>query len=537
MIDVKMQQQLKQHFGNLVNPLVLALNLDNSKKSNELKGLAEQLAQLSTKIDIRYIDDSERKKPSLVLIPVKNGSELTSSISFSGVPSGHEFSSLILAILQTGGHPPSIKEDALKRIKGLAIDQPIKFTSYISLSCQTCPAVVQALNALSILHPKISHEMVDGSVFQEEVAAKEIMAVPSVFANDDLFSQGAINLDKIIDKLDANSGVNKAAELSALEPYDVVIIGGGPAGASAAIYSARKGFRTAIVAERFGGQVMDTLSIENFISVTSTDGPHLVANLEQHVLDYDVDIIEQSVTKVIDRNGNTLGYNQLLLGNDATLKSQSVILATGARWRELNVNGETEYRNKGVAYCPHCDGPLFKGKEVAVVGGGNSGIEAAIDLAGITSKVTVLEFSDKLLADEVLQKKAKSMANIEIILNAQTNEVVGDGKKVTAINYIDRVSSEQKSITLDGIFVQIGLVPNTGFIQGDIDLTARGEIIVDERGQTSMSGVFAAGDVTNTPYKQIIIAMGSGATAALGAFDYIIRNPLQNKAAQKQKAA
>lgn len=527
MFDQKIRQQLTQHFNHIVNPVVLKLNLDSGEKSAQLQQLADDVSELSELIVVEQIDENSYKKPS---VSIQNASN-SNKVRFSAVPSGHEFSSLVLAILQAGGHPPSLKDGVLARIKGLNIEQPIHFTSYISLSCQTCPGVVQALNVLAVLHPKISHEMIDGSLFQGEVEEKEIMAVPSVFANEQLFSQGAISLEKILDKLEEKAGNTQvsADSLTALAPFDVLIVGGGPAGASAAIYAARKGFRTAVVAERFGGQVMDTLSIENFISVSSTDGPRLVANLEQHVLEYDVDIFEQQVTKLETKQVNASEYSEVFLANGGVLKAQSIIIATGARWRELNVPGEQEYRNKGVAYCPHCDGPLFKGKEVAVVGGGNSGIEAAIDLAGIAKKVTVLEFADKLLADQILQQKAQSMPNIEIILNAQTEQVLGDGHKVTGLNYLDRSKSAQCRIALDGIFVQIGLVPNTGFVKTLVDLNPRGEIVVDAHCQTSVAGVFAAGDVTNTPYKQIIIAMGQGASASLGAFDYIIRHPLEQK--------
>jgi len=521
MFDAKIQQQLTEHFRHITTPVVLSLNLDLSKKSAELKVLADQLAQLPAPISVELIDDVSQKRPSMAVHQV---GELP-AIRFSGVPSGHEFSSLILAILQVGGHPPSIKNEVLKRVQALVFDTAVHFTSYISLSCQTCPGVVQALNTLAVLVPNVSHEMVDGSVFQEEVENLEIMAVPSVYRDGVLFSQGAINLESILNKLDTGHGQQRAAALSVLDPFDVIVVGGGPAGASAAIYAARKGFKTAVVAQRFGGQVMDTLSIENFISVTSTEGPKLVANLEQHVLDYDVDIINAKVEDMTAAQQSVSGYVQLALDNGAILKAQSVIVATGARWRELNVPGEAQYRNRGVAYCPHCDGPLFKGKEVAVVGGGNSGIEAAIDLAGITKKVTVLEFADKLLADQVLQDKANSMGNIEIVLNAQTTEVIGDGSKVTEISYTSRLDQSAKHVAVDGIFVQIGLVPNSDFAKETLALTPGGEIIADQSGQTSVPGIFAAGDVTTSPYKQIIIAMGSGATAALGAFDYIIRNP------------
>jgi alkyl hydroperoxide reductase subunit F len=380
--------------------------------------------------------------------------------------------------------------------------------------------VVQALNLMAVLNPNITHTMIDGALFQKEVEERQIMAVPSVYLNGEHFGQGRMTLAEIVNKLDTGAAEKKAAELNEREPYEVLIVGGGPAGASAAIYAARKGIRTGVVAERFGGQVMDTVGIENFISVPYTEGPKLVASLEQHVKEYEVEVItEQSAAKL--RKGELI---EVELASGATLKSRSVILATGARWREMNVPGEQEYRGKGVAYCPHCDGPLFKGKSVAVIGGGNSGIEAAIDLAGIVKDVTVLEFSDTLRADSVLVKKAESLPNITIIKQAMTTEVLGDGNKVIGLKYKDRKTDESHVVDVAGIFVQIGLVPNSEWLKDCLELTERGEIIIDSHGATSMPGVFAAGDVTATPYKQIIIAMGSGSTAALGAFDYLIRN-------------
>ncbi|MGD9859250.1 MAG: alkyl hydroperoxide reductase subunit F, partial [Marinobacterium sp.] len=394
------------------------------------------------------------------------------------------------------------------------------FETYISLSCQNCPDVVQALNLMAVLNPNITHTMIDGALFQKEVEERQIMAVPSVYLNGEHFGQGRMTLAEIVNKLDTGAAEKKAAELNEREPYEVLVVGGGPAGASAAIYAARKGIRTGVVAERFGGQVMDTVGIENFISVPYTEGPKLVASLEQHVKEYEVDVItEQSAAKL--KKGELI---EVELASGATLKSRSVILATGARWREMNVPGEQEYRGKGVAYCPHCDGPLFKGKSVAVIGGGNSGIEAAIDLAGIVKDVTVLEFSDTLRADSVLVKKAESLPNVKIIKQAMTTEVLGDGNKVIGLKYKDRKTDESHVVDVAGIFVQIGLVPNSEWLKNTLELTERGEIVIDSHGATSMPGVFAAGDVTATPYKQIIISMGSGATAALGAFDHLIRN-------------
>jgi alkyl hydroperoxide reductase subunit F len=442
----------------------------------------------------------------------------TPRVNFAGIPMGHEFTSLVLALLQAGGHPSKADAAMQEQIRNLKGE--FHFETYISLSCQNCPDVVQALNLMAVLNPNITHTMIDGALFQKEVEERQIMAVPSVYLNGEHFGQGRMTLAEIVNKLDTGAAEKKAAELNAREPYEVLIVGGGPAGASAAIYAARKGIRTGVVAERFGGQVMDTVGIENFISVPYTEGPKLVASLEQHVKEYEVEVItEQSAAKLT--KGELI---EVELASGVTLKSRSVILATGARWREMNVPGEQEYRGKGVAYCPHCDGPLFKGKSVAVIGGGNSGIEAAIDLAGIVKDVTVLEFSDTLRADSVLVKKAESLPNITIIKQAMTTEVLGDGNKVIGLKYKDRKTDESHVVDVAGIFVQIGLVPNSEWLKNSLELTERGEIVIDSHGATSMPGVFAAGDVTATPYKQIIIAMGSGSTAALGAFDYLIRH-------------
>jgi alkyl hydroperoxide reductase subunit F len=485
---------------------------NDSPKSRELSDLAQEIAELNEKITLRQVEGA--RAPSLAVGPAGQ----TPRVNFAGIPMGHEFTSLVLALLQAGGHPSKADAAMQEQIRNLKGE--FHFETYISLSCQNCPDVVQALNLMAVLNPNITHTMIDGALFQKEVEERQIMAVPSVYLNGEHFGQGRMTLAEIVNKLDTGAAEKKAAELNEREPYEVLIVGGGPAGASAAIYAARKGIRTGVVAERFGGQVMDTVGIENFISVPYTEGPKLVASLEQHVKEYEVEVItEQSAAKL--KKGELI---EVELASGATLKSRSVILATGARWREMNVPGEQEYRGKGVAYCPHCDGPLFKGKSVAVIGGGNSGIEAAIDLAGIVKDVTVLEFSDTLRADSVLVKKAESLPNITIIKQAMTTEVLGDGNKVIGLKYKDRKTDESHVVDVAGIFVQIGLVPNSEWLKDSLELTERGEIVIDSHGATSMPGVFAAGDVTATPYKQIIISMGSGATAALGAFDHLIRN-------------
>ncbi|WP_445357432.1 alkyl hydroperoxide reductase subunit F [Microbulbifer sp. ANSA002] len=516
MLDANLKKQLDTYLQNIVKPIEIRVSTDNSEKSKELETLVDQISELSNKITAQQ--GQAKRTPSMAIAPA--GEE--PRVSFAGIPLGHEFTSLVLALLQAGGHPSKADPQLLEQVRNL--EGEFHFETYISLSCQNCPDVVQALNLMATLNPNITHEMIDGGLFQQEVEQRNVMAVPAVYLNGEHFGQGRMSLEEIIGKLDTGTAKRKAEKLNDKAPYDLLVIGGGPAGAAAAIYAARKGIRTGLVAERFGGQVMDTVGIENFISVPYTEGPKLAASLEQHVKEYGVDIIT-------DQRAANLQRNELVdieLKSGATLSSRSVVLATGARWRELGVPGEAEYRTKGVAYCPHCDGPFFKGKHVAVIGGGNSGIEAAIDLAGIVEHVTVLEFADSLRADEVLVRKAQQMDNIDIILNAQTTEVLGDGNKVNGLAYTDRKSGESKKLDLAGVFVQIGLVPNTEFLkESDVVMNRMGEIQIDERGATSIPGVYAAGDATTAPYKQIVISMGAGATAALGAFDYLIRSSVE----------
>lgn len=512
MLDANVKNQLKTYLQNLKRPVELVVSADDSNKGKELTSLAQDIVDSSDLVSVTY--QQGKRTPSMSVI----NPQAATNITFAGLPMGHEFTSLVLALLHSGGHPIKLDADIIEQIRQLPGE--FHFETYISLSCQTCPEVIQALNMMAAINPNITNVMIDGALFQQEVSDRNIMSVPSVFLNGEAFSVGAISVVEVLNKLDKNAASRQAEQLNQKSVFDMLVVGGGPAGAAAAIYSARKGLNTGIVAEKFGGQVAETVGIENFISVSKTEGPKLVANLEAHVKDYDVDIMQNQRALSLAKNG----LLNVTLESGATLSTKTIILATGARWREMNVPGEQEYRNKGVAYCPHCDGPLFKGKRVAVIGGGNSGIEAAIDLANIVEHVTVLEFDSKLRADEVLQRKAKSMGNITIITQAMTTEVKGDGTRVTSLVYTDRASGESHTVTLAGIFVQIGLVPNTEWLKGVVDMTPRGEIIVDERGQTSIPGVFAAGDVTNIPFKQIIIAMGSGATASLGAFDYLIRH-------------
>lgn len=514
MLDNNIQTQLRSYFEKIQHPVELVATLDASPKSIEMLELLRELIQLTDKISLKE-NGSAAHAPSFTV--GKPGE--VARISFAGIPMGHEMTSLILSLLQTGGHPAKTEQAVIDQIKGLS--GPLRFETFISLSCHNCPDVVQALNLMAVLNPQIEHEMIDGALFQDEVNERHVMAVPMVFLNGELFGQGRMTVEEIAAKLDTGSAERDAALINAKEGFDSLIIGGGPAGASAAIYSARKGIRTGIVAERFGGQVADTVGIENFISVKETEGPKLVMALEQHVKSYDVDVMNLQKAVALAKSGDEI---EITLANGASLKSKTVILSTGARWREMNVPGEQEYRGKGVAYCPHCDGPLYKGKRVAVIGGGNSGVEAAIDLAGIVSHVTLIEFDTKLRADAVLQKKLYSLSNVTVILNALSKEVLGAAGKVTTLRYEDRATNEMHDIALEGIFVQIGLLPNTDWLKGVIELSPRGEVIVDDRGQTSMPGVFAAGDCTTVPYKQIIIAMGEGAKASLGAFDHLIRS-------------
>jgi alkyl hydroperoxide reductase subunit F len=520
MLDADLKQQLNTYLERLTQPIEIVVQLDDSDAGREMHKLLQDIASLSNLIALRAERGGNERTPSFAINRV--GSDM--KLRFAGIPMGHEFTSLVLALLQAGGHPPKVDAatiDAIRALKG-----EFKFETFISLSCQNCPEVVQALNLMAVLNPNISSTMIDGALFQDEVNAREIMAVPSVFLNGAPFAQGRMTAEEILAKLDTLAGGEASArqteELNSKAPFDVLIVGGGPAGAAAAIYAARKGIRTGVAAERFGGQVLDTMAIENFISVKETDGPHLATALEQHVKSYDVDIM--NVQRADSLTAEADGLLAVKLASGATLRSKSIVIATGARWRELNVPGEQQYRGRGVAYCPHCDGPLFKGKRVAVVGGGNSGVEAAIDLAGIVSHVTLIEFDSRLRADEVLQRKLRSLANVRVITSAQTTEVHGEAGKVNAVSYRDRSSNEVHRIELEGVFVQIGLLPNTDWLKGSVALSPRGEVEVDAKGQTSLPGVFAAGDATTTPYKQIIIAMGEGAKASLSAFDYLIRS-------------
>lgn len=516
MLEDTLKTQLKTYLERVTQPFEIVASLDGSDASNEMKGLLQDVAALSDKITLKT-DGADARKPSFSLNRI--GAQM--SLRFAAIPLGHEFTSLVLALLWVGGHPPKVEPEVVEQIKHLEGDY--NFEVYMSLSCHNCPDVVQALNLMAVLNPRVKTVTIDGALYQDEVKAREIMAVPMVFLNGEVFGSGRMSVEEIVAKLDKGSAARDAAKLSARDPYDVLIVGGGPAGAAAAVYAARKGIRTGVAAERFGGQVNDTLAIENYISVLETDGPKFAAALEAQVKAYEVDIMNlQRADKLIPAT-QPGGLIEVQLANGGSLKSRTVILSTGARWREVNVPGEQKYRNKGVAYCPHCDGPLFKGKRVAVIGGGNSGVEAAIDLAGLVSHVTLLEFGDQLRADAVLVSKLRSLPNVSIHTQAQTTEITGDGQKVNGLSYTDRATGTANHVELEGVFVQIGLVPNTEWLKGTLELSKHGEIVVDARGQTSLPGVFAAGDVTTVPFKQIVIAAGDGAKAALSAFDHLIR--------------
>jgi alkyl hydroperoxide reductase subunit F len=520
MLDDTLKTQLAAYLERVTQPFELVASLGDDDTSRQMRELLETVTALRPdKITLR-IDGQDARKPSFTI--QRAGS--SNSLRFAGLPLGHEFTSLVLALLWTGGHPPKVEPEVIEQIQ--ALDGDFRFEVYMSLNCHNCPDVVQALSLMAILNPKVRTTVIEGGAFQQEVTEREIMAVPMVFLNGQLFGSGRMSVEEIVGKLDTGAAVRDAAKLSAKAPYDVLIVGGGPAGAAAAVYAARKGIRTGVAAERFGGQVNDTMAIENYISVLETDGPKLSAALEAHARAYDVDIMNLQLAEKLIPAGRPDGLIEVKLANGGSLKAKTVILSTGARWRNVNVPGEAEYRNKGVAYCPHCDGPLFKGKDVAVIGGGNSGIEAAIDLAGVVKHVTVIEFMPTLKADAVLVKKLHSLPNVTVHTNAQTTEITGAAGKVNGLRYKDRATGKEHLVPLVGVFVQIGLVPNTEWLKGTIELSKFGEVVIDAKGQTSVPGVFAAGDCTTVPFKQIVIAAGAGATAALSAFDHLIRTPV-----------
>lgn len=508
LLDNDVREKLSQYLQLMENDVLIKVRVADDPASTQMSEFVQELAGLSARIHVEAA--ALPRTPSFSINKVNQDTGIT----FAGIPLGHEFTSLVLALLQTSGYPPKIDASLVDQIKN--IKTTLKFETYISLTCHNCPEVVQALNIMSLLNSNITHTMIDGAIFKEEVEAKNILAVPFVYLNGEPFSSGRMELEEILAKLDIKPDLTG---VEAKEPYDVLVIGGGPAGTSAAIYAARKGLRTGLLAEKLGGQINDTFGIENFISIKYTEGPTLAANIEEHLRSYDIDVIKLQKVRTLKK----ADLIEIELASGVILLSKTVIIATGARWRNINVPGEAEYKAKGVAYCPHCDGPLFKGKNVAVIGGGNSGVEAALDLAGLARHVTLLQASDKLTADEILQSRVYSKENITVITNAKTTEIFGSDK-VQGLTYLDCLQNEQKKIAVDGIFIQIGLLPNTEWLQGTLGLNAFGEIVVDKYGATNIPGVFAAGDCTDCPYKQIIISMGAGANAALSAFDYLIRN-------------
>jgi alkyl hydroperoxide reductase subunit F len=516
MLDVTLRDQLRAYLDHLNVPVELVLSLDDSAASNELRALAESILPLSSKLSLR-IDGNATRRPQMQI--TRPGEDV--GVAFAAVPLGHEFTSLVLALLHVGGHPPKADPAALDAARTL--DRDIVVETWMNLACHNCPDVVQAFNTIAALNPRVRHLAIDGSLYAAEAEARGIMAVPTVYVNGEPFGSGRMTLEEIVARLDTRAAERSAQALSEKAPFDVLVVGGGPAGAAAAVYTARKGIRTGIAAERFGGQTLDTLAIENYISVPQTEGPRFAADLERHVRDYEVEWMPGQRAVSLEPAPTAGGTITVRFENGAALQSKTVILATGARWRTLGVPGEDTYRNRGVTFCPHCDGPLFKGKRVAVVGGGNSGVEAAIDLAGIVEHVTLLEFAPELKADAVLVRKLESLPNVTVIRNAQTTEIVGDGERVTALRYRDRTTEAVVDVPVAGVFVQIGLVPNTDWLRGVVPMNRFGEIEVDAKGATAVPGIFAAGDATTVPYKQIVIAAGEGAKAALGAFDYLIR--------------
>lgn len=519
MLDAGLTAQIRTHLQKITLPIELVAELDDGPKSAELLELLTQIASLSESVTVHRSDNGgdDVRRPSFVIRRAGTDTE----VRFAAIPLGHELTSLVLALLQVGGHPSLADPELLERIRQLPGEH--HFETFLSLSCQNCPDVVQALNLLSVLNPGITHTAVDGALYPQEADRRGVLAVPTVFRNGEHFAQGRMSLEEIVARLDTGAQQREDERIAGMDPFDVLVIGGGPAGVSAAVYAARKGIRTGLAAQRLGGQVLDTMAIENLISVPRTEGPRLAAALEEHLAGYEVEkVLGRDVVGVHPAaDGGTLA--RVDLDGGMSLFARAVVLATGARWRTMGVPGEQEYRNKGVTFCPHCDGPLFAGKRVAVIGGGNSGVEAAIDLAGVVAHVTLLEFDTALRADDVLQRKLHSLPDVEVIVGARTTEVLGGGTRVTGLSYENRATGQLHRLGLDGVFVQIGLLPNTEWLAGAVELSPRGEITVDPRQQTSAPGVFAAGDCTTSPYKQIIIAMGSGATAALSAFDHLIR--------------
>lgn len=524
MLTQDILKALKTYTANMQNPITFVVQSGEHSKRSELMSFLSDIAGVSEQISVE-----ERTTDGLLRSPVSfliEADGQDTGVRFSGIPSGHEFNSLVLAILQASGTAIKLDE-SLKQIIA-NIKEALHFEVFISLSCHNCPDVVQALNQFALINPNITTEMIDGGVFPQIIEGRDIQGVPSVYLNGALFANGKVDAAQLIDKLLSRDPGLKQVKQSALPVQDVTVIGGGPGGVSAAIYSARKGLKVTLIAEKFGGQVKETMGIENLISVSKTTGPELAGALQNHLQDYDITLKEHVRVEAIEKGE----LKTLTLSSGEQIKTRTLIIATGARWRELGVPGEKENTGNGVAYCPHCDGPFFKGKDVAVIGGGNSGIEAALDLAGIVKSVTVFEFMPELKADQVLVDQAQARDNITIHKNVATKQIIAADGKVSSIEYQDRASGEVMTQNLDGVFVQIGLVPNSQFVKEVVEVNAFGEIVIDEKGRTSEAGIFACGDVTTVPYKQIIISMGEGAKASLAAFEYLLANPLQQHTEQ-----
>ncbi|HSO66145.1 MAG TPA: alkyl hydroperoxide reductase subunit F [Ornithinibacter sp.] len=517
MLDPALAQQLSSYLTKVLQPVEVVSSLDGSTASGQLADLLDEVAALSGGRVTHVRTGDAPRRPSFRVVRV--GTEV--EVSFAGMPLGHEFTSLVLALLQVGGHPSTAAAELLDAVRGLTGEH--RFETYFSQSCQNCPDVVQALNLMSILNPGISHAAIDGAVFPEEVEERGVLSVPMVFRNGELFGQGRMTLEEVVTRLDEGAAVRDADRLGTLEPFEVLVVGGGPAGASAAIYTARKGIRTGLLAERFGGQLLDTMAIENYPSVEHTEGPRMAGDLERQVRRLGVEVVTDQLAQRLVPASEVGGLHEVHLASGAVLRARAVVIASGARWRTLDVPGEEAHRNRGVTFCPHCDGPLFAGRRVAVVGGGNSGVEAAIDLAGIVDHVSLVEFADELKADDVLQRKVRSLGNVDVLLGTATTEVLGDGSRVVGLRHAPRAGGEALVLPVEGVFVQIGLLPNTEWLDGVVEMTPHGEVVVDARGATGIAGVLAAGDCTTAPWKQIVAAAGAGAGAALSAFDHLIR--------------
>lgn len=515
MLDNQVKEQLRNYLAKLVNPIEIVASINDTEKSREMTALLQDIAELSSKITLTEQANEDKRSPSFSV----NRPDGNVHIRFAGLPMGHEFTSLVLALLQTGGYPSKVEPDVIEQIRNL--EGTYQFETYISLSCQNCPEVVQALNLMAVINPNISHVMIDGAIFQDEVNDRHIMAVPTIYLNGKEFGQGRMNIKEILAKVDTGSSKREAEKISAKAPFDVLVIGGGSAAVTSAIYAARKGIRTGLITENFGGQILNTTDIENIIAIKKIEGTHLAAVYEDNVRNHDIDVM-------MSHRATNLVPGELIevqLENGASVKSRTVIVATGASWRKMQVPGEEKYIGRGIAFCPHCDGPLYKNKKIAVIGGGNSAVEAAIDLATIAEHVSVLVRGTKLTADTVLQDKLFSLKNVTLITQAKTVEVTGDGQKVNGLVYQDLSTSSNRTLPVAGIFVQIGQVPTTEWLkETPVRLNEKNEIEVDVYNRTSVPGIFAAGDVTSSPYKQIVIAMGDGAKASLSAFDYLIRH-------------